>query len=41
MSMSADIATITVNSILFITCIAGNCFACAVVMRSRNMRYMK
>ena len=41
MSMPADIAITTVNFILIITCIVGNCFVCAVVIRNRDMRYIK
>ena len=40
MSMSADIAITTVNFIIIITCIVGNWFVCAVVMRNRDMRYI-
>ena len=35
---SADVALITVTSILIITCIVGNFFVCAVVMKNRQMR---
>ena len=38
MTESADVALITVTSILIITCIVGNCFVCAVVMKNRQMR---
>ena len=41
MSDSPHVAITIANSILIVTCILGNCFVCVVLLRNRDMRYIK
>ena len=41
MSESADVAIITVHCILVIANIVGNTLVCVIIMKNREMRYVK
>ena len=41
MSDLPHVAITIANSILIVTCILGNCFVCVVLLRNRDMRYIK
>ena len=41
MSDPPHVAITIANSILIVTCILGNCFVCVVLLRNRDMRYIK
>ena len=38
---SSEVIITTVNFIFIITCLVGNCFLCAVLMRNQEMRYLE
>lgn len=41
MSDPPHVAITIANSILIVTCILGNCLICVVLLRNRDMRYIK